>query len=503
MIKILIVDDEREEREGIDYLLKRYQYPVETVQAANGAEASRYIHSHKVDILFTDVKMPVMNGLDLAKEVNEYDPQVKIIIFSAYGEFEYAKQALEANAVSYLLKPIELDEFRQLMDDVIDSVNQGKVLYEKKQQDDRQNRKNLFYKVLTSGRADEKEEERLCEILFPRENTAYGFLDIEFMGNYFERQEEEFLHFVKMYLGEQTEYIEIYPNKAFLIMPYVNSKQLEEQLRKLVRDIKIQTGDECLILVSSQVTAIDGLIEQLKRMNEIHTEVLGYGDQIIQVGDYYNRTEYYAADVETASKQLMTAIESKNADLIRAQNKQFASCICSLEKVSRLYIQNLLYSIVKAIYDIVPGIAYEKVLISAEALFQENDLRTMLQEYERMIEFMIDSLEHENVDESRIVQNIKNLVEKEYMKDISLNYVADKVNLAPAYVSYIFKKETNQTLVKFITDVKMQKAKQLLEEGNLKIVQIGRACGYGNQSYFNRLFKNYYGVTPKQYREKA
>ncbi len=503
MIKVLIVDDEREEREGIAYLLEKYGYPVEAVQASNGAEASKYIRSHEIDILFTDVKMPVMNGLDLAKEVNELRPHVKIIIFSAYGEFEYAKQALEANAVSYLLKPIEIDEFRRLMDDVIDSVNKTKELHEKRQQDDRQNRKNLLYKLFTSARADEKEEERLCEILFPAANTAYGFLDIEFMGNYFERRENDFLHFVKMYLGNETEYIGIYPNKAFLMMPYRSGKSLESQLKKLLRDIKLQDGDECLILLSSQISTIEGLIEQLRRMNDIHSEVLGYGDEIIAVADYYNKTEYYATDVERIRRQLTAAIESKNVELIRAQNEQFVGCICSLEKVSRLYIQNLLYSVVKAVYDITVGTSFEKVLISAEAFFQENDLRTMLQEYDRILDFMLDSLEQEKVDEPRIVQSIKNLVEKEYMKDISLNYVADKVNLAPAYVSYIFKKETDQTLVKYITDIKMQKAKQLLEEGNLKIVQIGRACGYENQSYFNRLFKNYYGVTPKQYRENV
>lgn len=499
----MIVDDEREEREGIAYLLEKYGYPVEAVQASNGAEASEYIRSHEIDILFTDVKMPIMNGLDLAKEVNERSPQVKIIIFSAYGEFEYARQALEANAVSYLLKPIEIEEFRKLMDDVIDSINKRKDLHEKKRQDDRQNRKNLLYKLFTSARADEKEEERLCEILFPEEKTAYVFLDVEFMGNYFERWEKEFLHLVKMYLGSQAEYIGIYPNKAFLMMPYRKGKWLESQFKKLLRDIRIQAEDECLLLLSAQISTIGGLIEQLKRMNDIHAEVFGYGDQIIMVAEYYNKTEYYATDVERIRKQLMAAIESKNVELIRTQDKQLVSCICSLEKVSRLYIQNLLYSIVKAVYDITLDTAFEKVLISAEALFQENDLKTMLQEYDRILEFLLGSLEQEKVDEPRIVQSIKNLVEKEYMKDISLNYVADRVNLAPAYVSYIFKKETGQTLVKYITDVKMQKARQLLEEGNLKVVQVGRACGYENQSYFNRLFKNYYGVTPKQYREKV
>ena len=88
------------------------------------------------------------------------------------------------------------------------------------------------------------------------------------------------------------------------------------------------------------------------------------------------------------------------------------------------------------------------------------------------------------------------------MKDISLNDVAERVNLAPAYVSYIFKKETGQTLVKYITDIKMQKAKMLLEDMDMKIIQVARSLGYENQSYFNRLFKNYYGVTPGQYREK-
>jgi two-component system response regulator YesN len=82
-----------------------------------------------------------------------------------------------------------------------------------------------------------------------------------------------------------------------------------------------------------------------------------------------------------------------------------------------------------------------------------------------------------------------------------LEELADYVHLTPAYLSYLFKKETGQTLVSFMTDVKMKHAKLLLKEQSLKIIQIGRMLGYENQSYFNRLFKNYYGMTPRQYRE--
>ena len=85
---------------------------------------------------------------------------------------------------------------------------------------------------------------------------------------------------------------------------------------------------------------------------------------------------------------------------------------------------------------------------------------------------MLDSLAVEKQDDSRIIHKIKNLIEKDYAKDISLNYVAENVNLTPAYVSYIFKKETGQTLVKYITDVKMMKAKVMLEEGTLKLFKL-------------------------------
>ena len=69
-------------------------------------------------------------------------------------------------------------------------------------------------------------------------------------------------------------------------------------------------------------------------------------------------------------------------------------------------------------------------------------------------------------------------------------------------MSFIFKKETGSNLVKYLTDYRMKKARELLESSNMKIIDVGKACGYQNQSYFNKLFKNYYGITPKQFREQ-
>src|SRR5699024_10871916 len=115
MYKILIVDDESSEREGISFLIKKYEFPLKIVEASNGQEALDYVKEHHVDILFTDIKMPYMDGLELARNVYELYPDMSIIIFSAHDEFDYAKDAIEVRAVDYLLKPIDLDEFRKLM----------------------------------------------------------------------------------------------------------------------------------------------------------------------------------------------------------------------------------------------------------------------------------------------------------------------------------------------------------------------------------------------------
>lgn len=125
--KILLVDDERSEREGVSFLIERYGYPLEIKQASNGQKALEQMEREAFDILFTDVKMPVMDGLTLAKEVARAYPETVIIIFSAYSEFDYAKRAMEARVVNYLLKPVEVEEFRSCMEDVIERIRKNRA----------------------------------------------------------------------------------------------------------------------------------------------------------------------------------------------------------------------------------------------------------------------------------------------------------------------------------------------------------------------------------------
>jgi two-component system response regulator YesN len=505
MIKILLVDDQSEEREGISYLIHKYQFPLEILEASGGKEAICQLQKNEIDILFTDIKMPIMSGLELARIAKEMHPDIMIIIFSAYADFGYAKQAIEMSAVSYLIKPIEVEEFCTLMSEVIDAVYEQKESRKRMQAASEKSRKNLMYRVLTGVKVSLDIEMELQTIFFHEGRPQLFLINIEFLNNYFESEEEKFQKLCKMYLGKTTEYIALYPNEAYLIVSEVEllkGEALENQLEKLIRDVVRFSGDEAIFLVSRAVEGVEELEGEIREIQAVKPDLFGYDNRIIRVSQYYNDSEHYASDVEMVRKRMLAAIELGDADFIRRESEHLEKTIRAQERISRLYLSNVLYSAIKAICDKCPKMEAEQMLVAAEALFSAKNTKNMLKTYDDIMEQLLVSMGDDASNEPKIIQQIKNIVETEYMRDIGLNDVAQRVNLTPAYVSYIFKKEIGQTLVKYMTDIRMKKAELLLSNQSLKINQIGRMVGYDNQSYFNKLFKNYYGVTPKQYRDK-
>lgn len=501
-MKILLVDDEREEREGIEWLIHKYELPLEVAQANNGKVALEYIEKNPIDILFTDVKMPIMNGLELAKNVYTNWPEIKIIIYSAYGEFEFARAAMEANAIRYLLKPIDLDQFKNLMDSVIASVSKEKKDREEKDFHRMESEKNLIFKVFSTGSGSEREMEDISNLLFQDTSLAGRLLNVQFTDNFFDKYEEEFCEMLRRQFPKNAVYLNMYPNEAYIAVTEEKEREIKNKGDKILKQLENRFDSNGVILVSDSFFSLEQMLEGLHQIQRIQKDLFSYDNQTILAKDYLDNKSYYESDAEKICKKLRIAIEGHEEEFIKNYNDQLVECINSMERVSKLYLQNMLYSVVKTMYDCYPGIESKELLVSAEALFSTGSSKELLKIYKDAIDKIFLLVQRDGIDETRVIAKIKNVVGKEYSKDISLNDMAAAVNLTPSYVSYIFKKETGQSLIKYITDVRMSKAKKLLEESDLKVLQIAKRCGYENQSYFNRLFKNYYGITPKQLREK-
>lgn len=123
MYRILVVDDEHLERDGVSYLINKFSYPLEIFTANNGKNALEFLKKTKVDIVCTDIRMPFMDGLELCEHVRELYPDVFLILLTAYSDFEYAKKAIKVQVNEYLLKPVVIDEFRSIMDKAVERLD--------------------------------------------------------------------------------------------------------------------------------------------------------------------------------------------------------------------------------------------------------------------------------------------------------------------------------------------------------------------------------------------
>ena len=158
MRKILIADDERIERKGIRSLLERKDYNLEILEAGNGKEALEIARRQKPDILLSDIKMSFMTGLELMEKVRQFDPDMAIIIFSGYSDFEYARQAIQNGVMGYVLKPVNPVEFYDVIDKTIvalDERQQTEVLMQKNQDFMEQ---YFLQKFLNTGRQEIMDE---------------------------------------------------------------------------------------------------------------------------------------------------------------------------------------------------------------------------------------------------------------------------------------------------------------------------------------------------------
>lgn len=122
MYRVLIVDDEKIERTGIRFLLGQLEEEFEIHEAVNGKEALEWLQTNCADILLTDVKMPFMNGIELLEQIYGQFPQMKRLVFSGYGEFEYARQAMRCGVAEYILKPVDPAEFKRVMLRILHSL---------------------------------------------------------------------------------------------------------------------------------------------------------------------------------------------------------------------------------------------------------------------------------------------------------------------------------------------------------------------------------------------
>ena len=152
MKKLLIVDDEKIEREGIKMLLKQMNLDLDILEANNGKKAYQILCEREVDLMLTDIKMPFMSGMDLVKAAKEMKPDMPIAIFSGFGEFTYAQEAIRYGVKNYILKPVKPDEFKETIQNMLVDCQKREEQEEEKLKNNDFQYKYFLQKYLFTGK---------------------------------------------------------------------------------------------------------------------------------------------------------------------------------------------------------------------------------------------------------------------------------------------------------------------------------------------------------------
>ena len=535
MLSLLIAEDDRETREGLYDCVKWSEYGIEVVKTvSNGLAASEYMQTEgsNVDILLTDIKMPLMDGVELVRHMRETGCRTKTIIITAYWEKGYLKSAFEYGVSDYILKPIKLDELDKVLRKVSRECNDEKnrheryLLLEQKLTESMPALRERMIGQLLAGKMKGEEYIRsrllFAEIPFFYDDW-FSVLCINFSfktrANNLSAQREDELLFLsatdkirKVTEGHFETYLHFTGENecVYILAAHTRAgykKQLDFAL-EIQKVLSTTVDGKIAIGISHEVRGIDNMhnsyLEAVRALE--HKFFLG-DNAVIHCEDInrHNTIQNFRPDI--LQEKLVQQVRLGCSIQVHEYLNQLFGILKDTSGISMEYIQNICLEIVidleKQLLDIIPG--YE--LNRDEFIWKDIFSLKTLDELKEWMHFTLDGITGTIYDFRKnsiktSVKKIMDIISERYMEELTIQSIADEMYLTPNYLSLLFKKNTGKTINEYITKVRMEKAMELLKDPLSRVFEVSQAVGYKNPDYFTRIFKRYVGVNPVEYKER-
>lgn len=504
MVKILIVDDEKIERNGIRFLLNHQGIEAELYEETNGVKALEFLAHHRADILLTDIKMPFMDGLTLIKEVSAKYPEMKIIIFSGYGEFEYAKQAMKYNVNNYILKPVDPKEFENTIGQVLKELESEKLDKELKEESRQFVKEHILLSIMNG--ADSKKWEEKQEKLFLDDflETYRCMILVEFDREFFGKKQMNFVDELTKKCSFTFQYLNLNQHQCVLLFEQQERFSRNEAANEIQKIITEKFQEDCYLAVGKYEKEKMDLKVCYDRLEELMENKFYLLDsKIFYENDGEESTDTLAIEEDTYMKQIKQDIKMKDMVGLRQHYDALCEKYKGKKVFSQMYVKFVFSNLMKDIYEMLPDKDIAFLNTAVDKLYRAVDFTQVMEILEVGIRELEDAFSINPQMVHREIETVKQYIYNNYDKELSVDMLAEQVFMAPSYLSHIFKKETGQNLSKFIKTLRMEKAREMLTNTHNKIVNISYAVGYPNVSYFCQSFREYFGISPQKYRNQG
>ncbi|RED65022.1 response regulator transcription factor [Cohnella lupini] len=532
MYRVLLVDDEMEVRSGLKLKIEWTALGFEVAgEAQDGREALALLENERYDLVLTDIRMPIMSGLELLKQCAENYPELKVIVLSGHDDFHYVKAAMQSGARDYLLKPVVRSELSSILGKLrieLDSEKQA-MFHKHSLQHQLKKSHSVMQEQLVLEWIDNDDPEKVPSLGseihrlgmegWLDETLHIRFLSVEIRvprGRLGEREEGNHLFLLAFQLvcretaedpaierGAFAFYHRSYPQMMHFLVAAPTAEEgasLSEMLcGQIQMHIHRYLKAEAVIGIGASAQGLasvrQGFLSAMLAWSQSHS---GSGTQVVFS---HSGQDDFAELFPEAEKRLTLALE--NGDLDR-----FSAALESVLHSGNTPIQGTASFLLRVILlmDKVAGkyrldVPETQHWMFPDMLWKHRSEASVLAYLTGTAAKVIERIKNSKVSGGvEAVEAMRRYIDASYMNEISLTMLADRFHINPTYLSELFKKQTGSTFSEYIAQVRIGRAAELLQNPQLRLSDIAELVGFANASYLSIVFKKHYGVSPNEYR---
>ena len=524
MLRVLFVDDEPYILQGLQVLIDWEKEKFEIAgMASNGVEAVEFLKKEHVDLIISDIKMPLMSGIELLKTVKEEElSDAFFVMLSGFNDFEYAKEAMHYGCLDYLLKPVKKDELVQILHKVSE-MSEASQLKEKHYKETETAYLQRHLISLIVGRYDDVNLNYVKENMRLSEGVRYVILELpdieenDVLEGSLMTYRREMNRTADAILGEDGSHL-IYDvslnhsryDTGFIYCDYMaEEKGMDEleYLKDFQSRIEASLGEKVRIIAGKKVPEISAISKSYSSACILKSQEVFHEPRPIVT---YEKEMSINPGKELLFKnsldELINAIELNDTDLIRKCVDSFYEDIAAagLSDSVQLNINYLLFRLIHIAVEMDSELDQEEVLHRiSESSFDEGIKRGSSKHIYR---FACEYAEYlaqlrKNVS-GGILKKVENEIKEHYSENLSLKNLSKKYYINSSYLGILFNKKYGMSFKDYLTDYRVKEAAKLLINTDQRVVDIASVVGYKNSDYFIRRFIDIMGMTPSQYRRK-
>lgn len=510
MLRILLVDDEPLELQALRDHVDWKRLGIDQVDTAkNGRIAYEMVFDQEPDIVITDVHMPVMDGIMLARKIRDLNQRIKVVFLSGYDDFSYVQSALQMGAADYLLKPFTAADIENVILKVKEALNRDMLFTHSLETLEQQ----LLERLCLEGDA---QQPVLLEELARTRKLSSG-ADQYGMMIFFSVSGKSLVdHLLKYVAGIHAAWMD--ENRLGIILrgyadPYDNGLKIQELLEKLTG---FPYSGAYLAERSLKDTQLRSSWQALKEMED-DVYYLPAGSfvkvSIAPDGTISSDFSFYPPHVftdlpdsvlEEALSRLEQLFPYENETETEAEIDRLLKRLREM-RLSRRSLENAIWRMLLLLERRLSsgsGSPYRPALslTQLEGCRCVGELKTLLLGSFRQV--LITYQENAGGKNAYVVRRVKEYVQQHYGEPMTVDAIADEIHFSVNYVRSIFKEGTGQTILEYVTDYRFARACELLKDPTLKVREVANMVGYENISYFGSVFTKRYHLTPNEYRKK-